>query len=321
MGRSPCCSKEGMNRGAWTAQEDKILTEYIRIHGEGKWRNLPKRAGLKRCGKSCRLRWLNYLRPDIKRGNISPDEEELIIRLHKLLGNRWSLIAGRLPGRTDNEIKNYWNTNLGKKVQDQQSPAQTPKLSRHSNENNLKMSSKTNMSLNKVSTISTSKMASHVIRTKAIRCSKVFLTPQPSQHEHFINTNELRAGQILDGQLSINKAVESDTYGEFFSFASGGEDNMNDPNSLDFMTNFNMGEICLTDLLSSDFSDMCDIINYSNDARNDLSPSSEQQQQQLMLSEEMLQDWSGSNCLQPNVASNLQSLASILDSGDEWLGQ
>lgn len=45
MGRSPCCAKEGLNRGAWTAMEDKILTEYIRVNGEGKWRNLPKRAG------------------------------------------------------------------------------------------------------------------------------------------------------------------------------------------------------------------------------------------------------------------------------------
>ncbi|KAL2336453.1 hypothetical protein Fmac_010899 [Flemingia macrophylla] len=117
MGRSPCCSKEGLNKGAWTALEDKILTEYINTHGEGKWRHLPKRAGLKRCGKSCRLRWLNYLRPGIKRGNITSDEEELIIRLHNLLGNRWSLIAGRLPGRTDNEIKNYWNTNIGRKLQ------------------------------------------------------------------------------------------------------------------------------------------------------------------------------------------------------------
>ncbi|XP_071722392.1 transcription factor MYB1-like [Rutidosis leptorrhynchoides] len=129
MGRSPCCSKEGLNRGAWTALEDKILSAYIKAHGEGKWRNLPKRAGLKRCGKSCRLRWLNYLRPDIKRGNISPDEEELIIRLHNLLGNRWSLIAGRLPGRTDNEIKNYWNTNLGKKIKNQQSPPISPQAS------------------------------------------------------------------------------------------------------------------------------------------------------------------------------------------------
>ncbi|GLJ47506.1 hypothetical protein SUGI_1002970 [Cryptomeria japonica] len=120
MGRSPCCSKDAdLNRGAWTAKEDMILKEYVRIHGDTSWRSVPKNAGLKRCGKSCRLRWLNYLRPDIKRGNISSDEEELIIRLHGLLGNRWSLIAGRLPGRTDNEIKNYWNTHLGKKMQSQ----------------------------------------------------------------------------------------------------------------------------------------------------------------------------------------------------------
>nr|QZZ92764.1 MYB3 [Larix kaempferi] len=116
MDRSPCCSKAVLNRRARTAKEDMILSEYIRIHGDGGWRNMPTKAGLLRCGKSCRLRWLNYLRPDIKRGNISPDEEELIIRLHRLLGNRWSLIAGRLPGRTDNEIKNYWNTHLTKKI-------------------------------------------------------------------------------------------------------------------------------------------------------------------------------------------------------------
>nr|ATO59048.1 R2R3 Myb2 transcription factor [Polygonum cuspidatum]ATO59049.1 R2R3 Myb2 transcription factor [Polygonum cuspidatum] len=116
--RKPCyVSNEGVKRGAWTPEEDTILSQFILSHGEGKWNSLPWRAGLKRCGKSCRLRWLNYLRPDIKRGNITPDEEDLIVRLHKLLGNRWSLIAGRLPGRTDNEIKNYWNTGLSKKLE------------------------------------------------------------------------------------------------------------------------------------------------------------------------------------------------------------
>ncbi|KAL6175828.1 hypothetical protein ACLB2K_052467 [Fragaria x ananassa] len=109
-------TKKVMNKGAWTAEEDRKLAEYIEIHGAKRWKTVASIAGLNRCGKSCRLRWLNYLRPNIKRGNISDDEEDLILRLHKLLGNRWSLIAGRLPGRTDNEIKNYWNSHLSKKI-------------------------------------------------------------------------------------------------------------------------------------------------------------------------------------------------------------
>ncbi|GLJ14088.1 hypothetical protein SUGI_0225760 [Cryptomeria japonica] len=132
MGRAPCCPKDAdLNRGAWTAEEDSILAKYISIHGDGGWKYVPQKAGLKRCGKSCRLRWLNYLCPDIKRGNISADEEELIIRMHKLLGNRWSLIAGRLPGRTGNEIKNYWNSILVKKLESKEySPPKTKKICR-----------------------------------------------------------------------------------------------------------------------------------------------------------------------------------------------
>ncbi|KAK9164516.1 hypothetical protein Syun_005418 [Stephania yunnanensis] len=116
MGRSPCCEKAHTNKGAWTKEEDDRLIAHIRAHGEGCWRSLPKAAGLLRCGKSCRLRWINYLRPDLKRGNFTEDEDELIIKLHSLLGNKWSLIAGRLPGRTDNEIKNYWNTHIRRKL-------------------------------------------------------------------------------------------------------------------------------------------------------------------------------------------------------------
>uniref|UniRef100_A0A5B6YR21 Putative MYB domain class transcription factor n=1 Tax=Davidia involucrata TaxID=16924 RepID=A0A5B6YR21_DAVIN len=116
MGRSPCCEKAHTNKGAWTKEEDDRLIAYIRAHGEGCWRSLPKAAGLLRCGKSCRLRWINYLRPDLKRGNFTDEEDELIIKLHSLLGNKWSLIAGRLPGRTDNEIKNYWNTHIRRKL-------------------------------------------------------------------------------------------------------------------------------------------------------------------------------------------------------------
>ncbi|KAI4349721.1 hypothetical protein L6164_010281 [Bauhinia variegata] len=116
MGRAPCCEKVGLKKGRWTADEDEILIKYIQANGEGSWRSLPKNAGLLRCGKSCRLRWINYLRADLKRGNISPQEEHVIIRLHASLGNRWSLIASHLPGRTDNEIKNYWNSHLCRRI-------------------------------------------------------------------------------------------------------------------------------------------------------------------------------------------------------------
>ncbi|XP_051137366.1 transcription factor MYB1-like [Andrographis paniculata] len=122
MGRSPCCSKVGLRKGPWSAKEDALLSNFIHKNGQGQWRSLPNKAGLLRCGKSCRLRWMNYLRPGIKRGNITADEEDLILRLHSLLGNRWSLIAGRLPGRTDNEIKNYWNTHLLHKINEPSSP-------------------------------------------------------------------------------------------------------------------------------------------------------------------------------------------------------
>ncbi|MBA0636336.1 hypothetical protein Godav_029127 [Gossypium davidsonii] len=116
MGRSPCCDKVGLKKGPWTPEEDQKLLAYIEQHGHGSWRALPAKAGLQRCGKSCRLRWINYLRPDIKRGKFSLQEEQTIIQLHALLGNRWSGIAAHLPKRTDNEIKNYWNTHLKKRL-------------------------------------------------------------------------------------------------------------------------------------------------------------------------------------------------------------
>ncbi|PON93558.1 GAMYB transcription factor [Trema orientale] len=117
MGRTPCCYQKGLRKGAWTAEEDQRLLSYVKQHGEGGWRSLPHKAGLLRCGKSCRLRWANYLRPGIRRGEFSPEEEETIIRLHANLGNRWSTIARHLYRRTDNEVKNYWNTRLKRRVE------------------------------------------------------------------------------------------------------------------------------------------------------------------------------------------------------------
>ncbi|PIA37536.1 hypothetical protein AQUCO_03000246v1 [Aquilegia coerulea] len=155
MGRSSICEKTGLTRGTWTPEEDRLLTAYIKRYGHWNWRELPKYAalciwliflfgdeglgrlpeseevtdsnkiamqslnselGLSRCGKSCRLRWMNYLRPNIKRGDYTREEDELIINLHAELGNRWSAIAARLPGRTDNEIKNHWHTHLQKRT-------------------------------------------------------------------------------------------------------------------------------------------------------------------------------------------------------------
>ncbi|KAF8048230.1 hypothetical protein N665_2598s0002 [Sinapis alba] len=114
-GKSPCCDhSQVLKRGAWSDEESEILKAFIVKNGHKNWRSLPKLAGLMRCGKSCRLRWVNYLRPGLKRGNFTKEEEDSIIHLHQTLGNKWSKIASHL-GRTDNEIKNMWNTHLKKR--------------------------------------------------------------------------------------------------------------------------------------------------------------------------------------------------------------
>ncbi|KAI5417863.1 transcription factor RAX3 isoform X2 [Lathyrus oleraceus] len=117
MGRAPCCDKANVKRGPWSPEEDSKLKAYIQQHGiAGNWIALPKKIGLKRCGKSCRLRWLNYLRPNLKHGRFSEEEDNIICSLYANIGSRWSVIAAQLPGRTDNDIKNHWNTRLKKKL-------------------------------------------------------------------------------------------------------------------------------------------------------------------------------------------------------------
>lgn len=117
MGRAPCCDKANVKKGPWSPEEDAALKAYIEKNGTGgNWIALPQKIGLKRCGKSCRLRWLNYLRPNIKHGGFTEEEDNIICSLYISIGSRWSIIAAQLPGRTDNDIKNYWNTRLKKKL-------------------------------------------------------------------------------------------------------------------------------------------------------------------------------------------------------------
>ncbi|KAK8686193.1 hypothetical protein V6N13_125220 [Hibiscus sabdariffa] len=116
MGKTPNCTSDELKKGAWTPEEDQKLFSYIQKHGEGGWRFLPQKAGLQRCGKSCRLRWANYLRPGIKRGDFTAEEDQTIIKLHAELGNRWATIARHLPRRTDHEVKNYWHAHLKKRL-------------------------------------------------------------------------------------------------------------------------------------------------------------------------------------------------------------
>lgn len=105
-----------LKKGPWTVAEDAILKDYVGKHGEGNWNAVQKNSGLQRCGKSCRLRWANHLRPNLKKGSFSPDEEMLILQLHADFGNKWARMALHLPGRTDNEIKNYWNTRIKRRL-------------------------------------------------------------------------------------------------------------------------------------------------------------------------------------------------------------
>ncbi|KAJ3702214.1 hypothetical protein LUZ61_005919 [Rhynchospora tenuis] len=108
-------AKEKRRRGLWTPEEDMKLYNYITTYGVDSWSSLPQNAGLQRCEKSCRLRWVNHLDPNLKKCPISPEEERLIISLHNVFGNSWAKIAENLPGRTDNEIKNFWNCHMKKK--------------------------------------------------------------------------------------------------------------------------------------------------------------------------------------------------------------
>ncbi|KAK9684555.1 hypothetical protein RND81_10G217900 [Saponaria officinalis] len=182
MGRPPCCDKVGVKKGPWTPEEDIILVSYIQEHGPGNWRAVPTNTGLRRCSKSCRLRWANYLRPGIRRGNFNEQEEKMIIHLQALLGNRWAAIASYLPQRTDNDIKNYWNTHLKKKlkmIEQGQNGQNTPSQDGYSPNNS-----------------STSTSSSHHINNT---------NNNKGQWERRLQTNIHLAKQALCEALSIDK--------------------------------------------------------------------------------------------------------------------
>nr|AYE54696.1 MIXTA4 [Torenia fournieri]AYE54707.1 MIXTA4 [Torenia fournieri] len=197
---SSSSEREGvrMRRGVWSEEEDKILVDYITNNGHGTWRNLPKLAGLLRCGKSCRLRWTNYLRPDIKRGPFTLEEESTILRLHDKLGNRWAAIASELPGRTDNDIKNFWNTHLRKRF-DKEDKAHSTSSSK-SNEMTMN---------NDVSSPSTGHLHRH--RDKgSIRLHESELhvaNPQP-ENDHFMRLWNSEVGESFR-DVGFNHSPES----------------------------------------------------------------------------------------------------------------
>jgi myb proto-oncogene protein len=254
-------------------------------------------AGLKRCGKSCRLRWLNYLRPDIKRGNISHDEEELIIRLHKLLGNRWSLIAGRLPGRTDNEIKNYWNTTLRKKAKAESSSPRAEQSSQSkSREKKMATEPVTAEPSNSAQAAAT---PPQVIRTKATRCTKVLIPaiPSPNEHQSFISTaTDPVDPQTLQSQLPNYHQDSEVRHGTKEVHKTSAQDS-------DFF-NFSCNEF------QAGHEDADGDNNFKNVGLHD-------PDQSLTFDETMFKDWTTNCCLEDNFNLDIDSLTFLLDS-EEW---
>nr|QCH41123.1 MYB transcription factor 11 [Dimocarpus longan] len=221
MGRAPCCDKANVKKGPWSPEEDSKLKEYIEKNGTGgNWIALPQKAGLKRCGKSCRLRWLNYLRPNIKHGEFTDEEDRMICTLFASIGSRWSIIAAHLPGRTDNDIKNYWNTKLKKKLMALAPPPQRkppPFPSSHHQTTNLPFPSQSSLfSLNKDCT------SSYYTPAKSFTCFDSFDQPISSNlsTSHLLNNNNNTQFQTQEGQLVSSMQFYNPMKENFLMFGS-----------------------------------------------------------------------------------------------------
>ncbi|KAG5225073.1 myb-related protein [Salix suchowensis] len=345
MGRKTECSKDGLNKGAWTPVEDKMLLDYLKIHGEGKWTNIVRETGLKRGGKSCRLRWMNYLRPDIKRGNFSGDEEDLIIRMHKLLGNRWSLIAGRLPGRTDNEIKNYWHTTIAKKargkskVDRKQIAPGSPSGAASSLKNQSSIESQCTTGV--VAAAATTSQENSAQDHQLSGAMPQFTTSnlQYGAASNFKNqstiesqcTTEVAAAastlQSTDSNLQYDMPKTYEFESSSRGLASGGEDNSSDIMMYnDYMDDFSK-------ILASDFTEFSGIHDiFSNDHHSNntdavngdhhgVSSDGCKSRETTEFPEKLLESdkWSGNKCGLADQGFDFMSLLSFLDStDDEW---
>ncbi|OVA14468.1 SANT/Myb domain [Macleaya cordata] len=208
MGRAPCCDKANVKRGPWSPEEDTTLKNYLQNHGTGgNWIALPHKAGLKRCGKSCRLRWLNYLRPDIKHGGFTEEEDNIICSLYKNIGSRqvnsisfrWSVIASQLPGRTDNDVKNYWNTKLKKKL----------------------MASKSNLIINNNNSTNFTTNSNHINQLSSLSSPLSLTKPETHNYNNFSSTclnyqksitipSSMEVGFSLNAHDPHQKLVSSD---------------------------------------------------------------------------------------------------------------